>query len=104
MADIENAIHDSLIAEAEPDEEATRRCSQRILGVVVLLLGVVAAAEVSYGLYYGIKDSNIALLVLSFVLVIFDFVVGYPFFIRRHELWRSVCEIFNPELELQIDA
>jgi hypothetical protein len=40
MADVDNGIQDTLVATAEPDEEAKHRCSKRILGVVVLLLGV----------------------------------------------------------------
>jgi hypothetical protein len=104
MADVENGIHDSLVATAEPDEEAKRRCSQRILGVVVLLFCVVAAVELSVSLYIGIKDSNMAVLALAFVQVIFDFAWGYQFFLRRHLLWRRVREIWSPEEELQIDA
>jgi hypothetical protein len=104
MADVENGIHDSLVATAEPDEEAKRRCSQRILGVVVLLLGVVAAVELSVSLYIGIKDSNMAVLALAFFQVIFDLVVGYQFYLIQHVLWKRVCEIWRPEDELQIDA
>jgi hypothetical protein len=71
---------------------------------VVLLLGVVAAVELSASLYIGIKDSNMAVLALAFVQVIFDFVWGYQFYLVRHVLWRRVCEIWSPEEELQIDA
>lgn len=104
MGDIENGIHDSLVATAEPEEEAKRRCGQRILGVLVLLHGAVAAVELFFSLYIGIKDSNMALLAIAVVLVIFVFVVGYPFYLRRHLLWKSVCEICNPEEELHVDG
>jgi hypothetical protein len=40
----------------------------------------------------------------AFLQVIFDFVVGYQFFLRRHVLWKRVCEIWSPDEELQIDA
>jgi membrane protein YdbS with pleckstrin-like domain len=73
------------------------------LDVVFLALGAISAVEFSIILYYGIKNSNMALFALAFILVIFDFVIGYLFFPHRHRFWKSLCEICNAEEEWQID-
>jgi uncharacterized membrane protein YoaK (UPF0700 family) len=105
MADIENGIHDALVATAEPDEEANRRCRQQILGVLSLVLGAITAVLLLMCIYYGLKDdSSIPLWALALILGMQAFLVGFGFFRARRPLWKILCEICNPEEEWQIDA
>jgi hypothetical protein len=104
MADIENGINDSLVATAEPDEEANRRRSQRILGVFNLVLGAALPVELLVCFYYGIKSSAMPLWALAYVLGLPAILVGYGFFRARHSFWNILREICNPEEEWQIDA
>ena len=104
MADIENAIHDPLIATAEPDEEANRRCRLRFSVVLSLVLGAMAAGGLLTCLYYGLKNPMIPLWALVYLLGILALLIGAPFYHARHLVWKIVCEICNPEKERQIDG
>jgi membrane protein YdbS with pleckstrin-like domain len=100
MADVDDYLVET---EPEPDEEAMSRRQQRIVEVGFVALGVIGAVEMSIILYYGIKNSNRALLALAFVPAIIAFGIGYHCFLHRHRFWKSLCEICNAEEELQID-
>jgi hypothetical protein len=73
MGDIDNGIHELLVATAEPDEEANRRCRQRIWIVFSLVLGAIDAVLLLMFLYYGLKDDSgiIPLWAIAFVFGIF---------------------------------
>jgi hypothetical protein len=104
MADIENGIHDSLVATAEPDEEANRRRREQILGVVNLVLGPLTVVECVMCFNYGIKNSAMPIWALAYVLGLPAILVGYGFYRGRHSFRRIIREICNPEDELQVDA
>jgi hypothetical protein len=101
MADIENGINDSLVATAEPDEEANRRCCQRILGVFNLVMSAMNSVLSLMCLYYGLKaDSSIPWAIcLVFALGMLQFMVLFPIISRRQLFWKILCEICNPEKE-----
>jgi membrane protein YdbS with pleckstrin-like domain len=99
MADV-----DDYLVQTEPErDEAMSRCQQRIVEVGFVALGGIGAVEMSIILYYGIKNTNRALLALAFVLMIVIFGMGYHCFLHRHRFWKSLSEICNAEKELQID-
>jgi hypothetical protein len=105
MADaVDNGLNDYLVeTEPEPDEEAMSGCQQRIVDIAFVALGGIGAVVMSIILYYGIQNTNRALLALAFVLMIVIFGMGYHCFLHRHRFWKSLCEICNAEEELQID-
>jgi hypothetical protein len=103
MGDIDNGIHELLVATAEPDEEANRRCRQRIWIVFSLVLGAIDAVLLLMFLYYGLKDDSgiIPLWAIPFAFGVQAFVLVYPFVLHRHRIWKIIC---IGEKAWQIDA
>jgi hypothetical protein len=105
MADIENGIHDSLVATAEPDEEASRRRRERIVGVFYLVQCPMIAVEfVMCVYYYGIKNSTIPIWAIACIFGLPAIILGCGFYSARDYFRRIIREICNPEDELQVDA
>jgi hypothetical protein len=104
MADVDNGLHDDLVATAEPDEEANRRCSRQISAVLCLILA--ASSFVVYPMYIYYSLTVYRLFPPWFVAVMssqFPFIVGIFWSVRR-SVWRNICDICSPEKEWQIDA
>jgi hypothetical protein len=105
MANVKNDFHDSLVATADPDEEANRRRSLQISAVLGLVLTAMNAVAWPVFFYYSLRASSPLPLwftaVISSSLLSLIVAVFWPI---RRSLWKSLCEICNPEEELQIDA
>jgi hypothetical protein len=54
MAGVDNGRHDDLVATAEPDEEANRRCSRQITAVLCLVLTAISAVVYPMYIYYSL--------------------------------------------------
>ena len=104
MADVDNGIHDYLVATAEEDEAANRRWSHHITCVLILVFNAGSAVLCPIAVYYGITAAKLPLWHVAAIPFFFLMIVVLPLWTVRHTLWTAVCELFNPEEEMQIDA